>query len=245
MKAKRNDSDEVIVRYVNHASFLIEYRETSLLIDPFFSGEFFWQGHREVQLKKPKIKLKNLPHVDAILCTHIHGDHFDKNAVFNLIRRDRCLLIAPFDVIGMCIKEGLKKSMAVVAVAGKSTRVKDANIIFLPNKGSERERKCIRFSFVIECGRKKIFHSGDSHGYSEMWNSYRGKINLACLWCVNTEEIIENLQPEKVVLHHFESFFPGDFSCNIEVSRVIETLQKKFTKVIFYNPIKQNTIVLE
>lgn len=237
-------SENVFVRYVNHASFLITYKKTSLLIDPFFSGRFFWQNHYEIQVSKPKITLEELPEIDAILCTHIHGDHFDLSSILHLFRRDNCLVIVPFDAVELCIKAGIDKTRCLVMEIKKSVQVKDANIVFLPNKGSENEM-CNRFSLVIECGSKRIFHSGDSHGYSEMWNEYRRKITLACLWCVKTEEIIEFLQPEAVVLQHFERFLPGDFSCNIEVSNLTNELKKKFNNINFFNPLKEDTIVLQ
>jgi len=244
LKQNRNSVDKVTVRYLNHASFLITYRKTSLLIDPFFSGEFFWQDHLEIQLSKPEITMEDIPRIDAILCTHIHGDHFDRDFVFKLVRRDNCLLIAPFDVIELCVKNGFKRKGCLIASAKKSVQISDMSVVPLPNKGSEHEPVCSRLSFVIECGGKKVFHSGDSHGYSETWDGYRRKINLACLWCVKITEIIEQLQPDSVFIHHFEKFSPGDFSCNINVLQMLDTLKKRFSTVNFYNPLEEDTVVL-
>lgn len=244
MKNNKNNSKKVYVRYLNHACFLIGYRDTLLMIDPFFLGKFFWQDHIEVQVDKPDIKLEDLPEIDMILCSHIHGDHFEIETISKLIQRDNSILIAPADVIKFCVKTGLDKTKLLIAKVKEPFCTGDIRIICLPSKGYENERECSKLSFLIECEEKKIFYSGDSHGYSETWNEYRGKINLACLWCVKTEEIIENLQPEKVVLYHFEKFSPGNFSCNIEVSQLIGALEKKFRTIIFYNPLKKNTVIL-
>lgn len=238
------EENKILVKHLNHASFLIIYKKTSIVIDPFFSGEFFWQGHIEKQVNKPDIRLEDLPHIDAILCTHIHADHFEIETIFNIEKGDNSFLIAPLDVINVCIGKGFNRSQAIIGDKNVTVKIEDIKIICLPNKGSEQEHQCTRLSFVIEAGSKKIFHSGDSHGYSNTWGKYRGKIDLACLWCEDTEEIIENLQPVSVYLHHFEKFSPGDFSCNKDVLKMIKLLEKRFPEIKFYNPVEQKQIVL-
>ncbi len=207
LKKRKNDSRKVCIRHLNHACFMVKYRDTFLLIDPFFSGKFFWQDHLEVQIDKPDITLEDLPKIDVVLCSHAHGDHFEIETISKLVKRDGSTLIAPADVIESCIKAGLNESKLLVARIKEPFCVGDIRITCLPNKGHENEKECGKLSFLIECEKKKIFYSGDSHGYSEAWDEYRGKIELACLWCVKTEEIIENLQPHMVFLYHFQMVF--------------------------------------
>ncbi|HOL35007.1 MAG TPA: MBL fold metallo-hydrolase [bacterium] len=239
-----NTVERITVKHLNHASFLITCGQVSILIDPFFLGTFFWEGHQEVQVDNPDIKLEHIPTIDVILCSHIHGDHFEIETVSSLIQRDDSILIAPENVILTCIKAGLKKRKLMTASIKEPFPAGHTIIICLPNKGYENEVKCSKLSFLIGYGDKKIFHSGDSHGYSESWKEYRGKIDLACLWCVKTEEMIENLQPHKVFLHHFQKFSPGQFSCNVDIGRLMESLQKKFNKVIFLNPVECDTVIV-
>jgi len=239
-----NPVERIIVQYLNHASFLVACSQSTILIDPFFSGTFFWEGHQEVQVDKPDIKLEDIPKIDVILCSHIHGDHFEIETVSSLLQRDDSILIAPENVILTCIKAGLNKRKLVTASIKEPFPAGHTRIICLPNKGYENEVKCSKLSFLIECGEKKIFHSGDSHGYSESWKEYRGKIDLACLWCVKTEEMIENLQPINVFLHHFQKFSPGQFSCNVDIQRLMGFLKEKFNQVNLYHPVEEKKVIL-
>lgn len=233
------------VQYINHASFLISYRNTNIIIDPFLSGKFFWMNDFETQLTKPKIKFNEIPKIDAILCTHIHGDHFDIETILKFIERDKPLLIAPSSVVNFLINyAGINTFNCIIAIPNKKIRVKKMTIISLPNKGNEKDIECNRFSFVVECGKKRIFHSGDSHGFSNEWERYIGKIDLACLWIEKTEEIIRKLKPNSVCIHHFERFSPGNFSCNKNPIEIIKLLKKGFHNIKFYNTKIQDTIIL-
>jgi len=237
--------NKITVQYINHAGFLISHKRTNIIIDPFLSGKFFWNGHWEIQSGKPKIKFDQIPKIKAILCTHLHGDHLDMETIYKFIQRDKALLIAPKEAINFLIHcSGFGSLKCIPAISKNRIRINDFKIVCLPNKGNEKDINSHRLSFIIEHGNKKIFHSGDSHGFSYEWEKYAGKIDLALLWCEYLEEIIENLKPCAIYLHHFEKFSPGEFSCNKNLAKIINLLRRKFSCIKFYNPEVEKTITL-
>jgi len=238
-------NDKITVQYINHAGFLIRHKKTNIIIDPFLSRKFFWNGHWEIQSDKPRMEFDQIPQIKAILCTHLHGDHLDIETIHRFMQRDKALLIAPKEAIDFLIhSSGIGSSRCIQTNLKNRIKINGFKIICLPNKGNEKDKSSDRLSFVIEHENKRIFHSGDSHGFSYRWKKYVGKIDLALLWCEYLGEIIENLKPCDVYLHHFEKFSPGEFSCNKNTSEIINLLKGKFKYIKFHDPEKKKTVTL-
>ncbi len=68
---------QVCITWAGHASFLIQTRETSILIDPN------WAKWLKVikRIKHPGIELHDLPDIDLVLVTHAHFDHLDRKTL--------------------------------------------------------------------------------------------------------------------------------------------------------------------
>ncbi|MEZ3178294.1 MBL fold metallo-hydrolase [Streptomyces pimonensis] len=74
------------VLFVGNATLLIRYGELTLLTDPNFlhRGQFAHLGYGLVsrRLTEPALDVADLPHedLDAVVLSHLHGDHFDRVA---------------------------------------------------------------------------------------------------------------------------------------------------------------------
>lgn len=64
----------VAITWIGHASFLIQFNDLNLLIDPNFANWLFLLK----RLKRAGLHLRDLPPIDVVLLTHAHFDHFHK-----------------------------------------------------------------------------------------------------------------------------------------------------------------------
>lgn len=75
---------DITVTFVGNATTLISAGGLTLLTDPNFlhRGQRAYLGHGLVskRLKEPALQLSELPPVDAIVLSHMHGDHWDRVA---------------------------------------------------------------------------------------------------------------------------------------------------------------------
>lgn len=74
------------ILFIGNATVLIRYGELTLLTDPNFlhRGQFAHLGYGLVsrRLTEPALDVADLPHqeLDAVVLSHLHGDHFDRVA---------------------------------------------------------------------------------------------------------------------------------------------------------------------
>ncbi|OBG70105.1 MBL fold metallo-hydrolase [Mycobacterium sp. E3339] len=73
---------DITVTFVGNATTLIAAAGLTLLTDPNFlhRGQHAYLGHGLVsrRLKEPALRIDELPPVDAIVLSHMHGDHWDR-----------------------------------------------------------------------------------------------------------------------------------------------------------------------
>ncbi|MCL4181186.1 MAG: MBL fold metallo-hydrolase [Verrucomicrobia bacterium] len=65
---------QVALTWIGHASFLIQFHDLNVLIDPNFANWLFLLK----RIKRAGLKLDHLPPIDLVLLTHAHFDHFHK-----------------------------------------------------------------------------------------------------------------------------------------------------------------------
>jgi len=88
--------DQVIATWLGHASFLLQSRHGTLLIDPVFServSPVSWAGPRRVHV--PGIAFEALPRIDTVLLSHDHYDHCDASTLRRLVTLHQPRFIAP------------------------------------------------------------------------------------------------------------------------------------------------------
>ncbi|MBV2364573.1 MBL fold metallo-hydrolase [Streptomonospora nanhaiensis] len=72
------------VRFIGTATTLITWRDLTVLTDPNFlhRGQYAYLGKGLVSRRRtePALAPEDLPHLDAVVLSHLHGDHFDRIA---------------------------------------------------------------------------------------------------------------------------------------------------------------------
>jgi L-ascorbate metabolism protein UlaG (beta-lactamase superfamily) len=68
--------------FVGNATVIIRYAGFTILTDPNFlhAGDHVHLGYgiRSTRLKDPAIEMSDLPPIDLVVLSHMHGDHFDR-----------------------------------------------------------------------------------------------------------------------------------------------------------------------
>ncbi|CCH32588.1 MBL fold metallo-hydrolase [Actinosynnema sp. NPDC047251] len=76
--------------FVGNATTVLELGPFTLLTDPNFirrgQWSYFGQGLASRRLKDPALTIDELPRLDAVVVSHLHGDHFDRVAARSLDR---------------------------------------------------------------------------------------------------------------------------------------------------------------
>src|SRR5687768_15858573 len=68
------DNGCVRVTWVGHASFLLQFADHSVMVDPNWAK---WHGFVK-RLREPGLPLKAIPELDLVLVSHAHFDHLHK-----------------------------------------------------------------------------------------------------------------------------------------------------------------------
>ena len=70
----------VAVTWIGHASFLVQFSDLNVLIDPNFANWLFLLK----RIKRAGLRISDLPPIDLVLLTHAHFDHFHKPSLRKL-----------------------------------------------------------------------------------------------------------------------------------------------------------------
>ena len=154
--------------HVGHASFLIQVRGKSILIDPVWADRaspFSFVGPKRVN--PPGIAFDDLPRIDAVLVTHNHYDHMDVGSIGRLWQRFRPRIVTPLgnDTILKAAVTGL----AAEAVDWDATvDLEDGLAVHVEPtqhwsaRGTTDRSHALWASFVLQTEAKKIYCVGDS-----------------------------------------------------------------------------------
>ena len=164
----RFEGEGMRIAYVGHASFLIQARGQSLLIDPVWAervSPVSFAGPKRVN--PPGIAFEDLPKIDAILVTHNHYDHMDGTTIGRLWQSHSPRIITPLgnDAILRRAVPGLAAQafdwdQSVDLGGGIKVHVEPT--LHWSARGAGDRMHALWASFVIEAGGRKIYAVGDS-----------------------------------------------------------------------------------
>ncbi len=161
---------QVAITFVNHATFLIQFQDITILTDPVWAkhaGPFGWLGPKRV--RKPGIAFDDLPKIDLVLLSHNHYDHFDKATLKRINKR-----FAPKVLVASGDNQ-LAESVGFTNVREfdwwENIQISaDLTITYAPTqhfaaRGIRDRMKSLWGSYMIQHRNKHIYFGADS-GYS-------------------------------------------------------------------------------
>ncbi|HIA03722.1 MAG TPA: MBL fold metallo-hydrolase [Myxococcales bacterium] len=145
---------------------LIEYDGYHALTDPWFG-----MNMRGLPVfRKPGIALSDIPHLTAIIASHLHRDHFDRSAVAELAH-------PALEIAGTC---GTAAFCSELSVGKVHDMAPWDEVVIGPFKLTATPAEHTgppppEVNFMIECGPWRIFFGGDakwSSAYEQIGNRF-------------------------------------------------------------------------
>ena len=187
----RFDREAFRVTHVGHASYLIQTRGRSVLVDPVWGervSPFSFLGPKRVNA--PGIAFDDLPKIDAVLVTHNHYDHMDVETIGRLWQRFRPRIVTPLgnDAIVRQAAPGLIASVVDwddTVDLGDGLIVHAEPTVHWSARGAGDRMHALWASFVVQSGDRKVYCVGDTgFGDGATFSRVRGrhpKLALAIL----------------------------------------------------------------
>ncbi len=165
---------EMGVTFIGHSSFFIQLGGKNLLIDPNFARWLFVLK----RLRRPGLRLKDLPAIDLVLVTHAHFDHLHRpslRAISHATRRKggRPTIVVPKDVADLVSDLGYEQVIELdwweslqrdeLTITHTPSRHWGARVIKDHHRGFG--------GYVLRAARDSLYHAGDTayfNGFREI-----------------------------------------------------------------------------
>ena len=157
---------ELGVTFIGHSSFFLQIGAKNILIDPNFARWIFVLK----RLRRPGLRLRDLPPIDAVLVSHAHFDHLHRpslRAIARLSRRKsgkRPTIIVPRHLRDLVSDLGY--GHIVELDWWQSLTLGSLEITHVPSRhwGARVVRDTHRGygGFVLRAGKHSLYHAGDT-----------------------------------------------------------------------------------
>src|SRR5450755_306779 len=178
--------EQLGVTFIGHSSFFLQIGGKNILVDPNFARWIFVLK----RLRRPGLKLRELPAIDAVLVSHAHFDHLHRpslRAIAWLTRRKtgkRPAIIVPRHVRDLVSDVGYGRIIELDW--WQSCQLGNVEVTHVPSRhwGARIVRDTHRGygGYVLRSGQHSIYHAGDTayfDGFKEIGE--RLKPDLALL----------------------------------------------------------------
>jgi L-ascorbate metabolism protein UlaG (beta-lactamase superfamily) len=196
------------LQYLGHSSFKIQSDYSSVVIDPFFTGNPY-----------ACITADDFIAADAMFITHGHFDHM-KDAV-KIAKNTGCTVICGHDVADYLKSQGVEADAVTEMAIGESQNFLFGKVTVVPAVHKSQINVCDPAlpdsdprGYVIEVGGHKVYHAGDTMLFDGMKDLKSMAIDIALLpiggkYTMNIDEAVkavEMIQPREVIPMHYNTF---------------------------------------
>jgi L-ascorbate metabolism protein UlaG (beta-lactamase superfamily) len=181
------EDGEVALTFINHITFLIQFRGLNVLTDPVYSeraSPFRRVGPRRV--RKPGLAFADLPPIHVVLVSHNHYDHLDIETLLRLEEQHAPHFITSLGNRAFLEEFGLRRVAELdwwesVEAAGATLTLTPAQ--HWSTRGPGNRNRTLWGGFIIAACGLQVYFAGDS-GYWRHFADIRaryGRMDLALL----------------------------------------------------------------
>ena len=173
------------ITFIGHSSFFLQLGGQNFVIDPNFAQWLFVLK----RLRRPGLRIADLPAIDAVLVSHAHFDHLHRPSLRAIARatRRKCgrapVLIVPRHLHDLVFDLGYEKTVELGW--WQSVAIGEVEITAVPANhwGARIIRDMHRgfCGFVLRSSGHSVYHSGDTayfEGFSEIASRLSPEIAL-------------------------------------------------------------------
>jgi L-ascorbate metabolism protein UlaG (beta-lactamase superfamily) len=183
---------ELGLTFIGHSSFFVQLGGRNFVIDPNFARWLFVLK----RLRRPGLRIKDLPPIDAVLVTHAHFDHLHRpslRAIARATRRKRRpapLIIVPSNVRDLVSDLGFRDIIEMdwwetvkldgISVSHTPSRHWGARVIRDMHRGYG--------GYVLKAHGESVYHAGDTayfEGFHEIGQRLRPEVALLPIGAYN------------------------------------------------------------
>lgn len=172
------------VTFIGHSGFFIQMAGKNILVDPNFAGWLFVVK----RLRRPGVRIKDLPPIDYVLITHAHFDHLHRPSLRAIARNTKQrsgkapIIMVPHQVSDVVAGLGFREIVELkwwqsyqdgIAVTHVPARHWGARMLHDFHRGYG--------GYVIRAGEHSLYHAGDTayfEGFHEIGQRLQPEIAL-------------------------------------------------------------------
>jgi L-ascorbate metabolism protein UlaG (beta-lactamase superfamily) len=183
---------ELGVTFIGHASFFLQLGGQNVVIDPNFARWLFVLK----RLRRPGLRIADLPPIDLVLVTHAHFDHLHRpslRAIVNNSLRQRG--VAPTIIVPTHVSDlvsDLRFSKIVELDWWKNWHHGNLTVTHVPSRhwGARILKDSYRGygGFVLKAGKHSVYHAGDTAyfpGFTEIGRRLAPEVALLPIGAYN------------------------------------------------------------
>jgi len=158
------------VTFVGHSSFLVQMGGESVMIDPNFARWLFVLK----RLRRPGVRVRDLPSIDVVLVTHAHFDHLHRPSLRAIVQHNLRIYGAAPSIIVPTHVADLVSDLGFAEIIEldwwKSSRHGSLAVTHVPSRhwGARILKDSHRGygGYVLRAGKHSVYHAGDTAYFS-------------------------------------------------------------------------------
>jgi L-ascorbate metabolism protein UlaG (beta-lactamase superfamily) len=177
--------EELGVTFIGHSSFLVQIAGRKLLLDPVFAERLIALR----RLRRPGVRIKDLPPIDVVLLSHAHMDHLNKPSLRRIVAHNlkvagrAPVAVVPWGVEDLVNDLGFARVVTLEWWQTKSIGSLDVTMTPCKHWGARFFKDTHRGfgGYVIRGGSHSLYHSGDTayfDGFAKIGKRLKPEIAL-------------------------------------------------------------------
>ena len=178
MDSLLKDENHFYLWWLGQSGFLLQWNGKRVLIDPYLSDsltkKYLTTDKPHTRMSELVVKPELLKNISVVTSSHNHTDHLDAETLMPILKNNPQIKFIIPEANREFVAERVKceKDFPIGLNDKKSVTINDFTFHGIPAKHNEIERvekgDCKYMGYVIEFGKYKIYHSGDTLWFDEM-----------------------------------------------------------------------------
>jgi L-ascorbate metabolism protein UlaG (beta-lactamase superfamily) len=176
---------ELGVTFIGHSSFMVQIAGRKLLIDPVFAERLIALR----RLRRPGVKIKDLPATDLVLLSHAHMDHLNRPSLRRIVAHNNKvagrapIAVVPWGVEDLVSDLGFARVVTLEWWQTKSIGGLEITMTPCKHWGARFFKDTHRGfgGYVIHGGGHALYHSGDTayfDGFAKIGSRLKPEVAL-------------------------------------------------------------------